>query len=425
MLKKQHSLKSNRRGEHGISHVIIPVIVLVLFIAVGGFAYSKVSKSNESKGPMPPNAAEQAARDQAALQAKLAAGGSIDDYKIQCKGTGPVMMTHTPMDAKDVILIEPTGLLAAAHVTPIDHLYFYGQLQSKRDAFPVYAMADGFIVGNELKERSQTLDNGKLAKGALKLIVQHNCQTFSYYDLMTSYAPDIAKKILAGDKHIAIKAGQEIGRVGGQSLDTAIFDVNMRLPGFINPGTYSGEPWKIHVDDFFKYFSGKNKSDMLALNPRKVEPLGGKIDYDIAGKLRGNWFQVGTNGYAGPTNLARTNNIGDDGYFSGHLSIAPDAVNINKTNISFGDYQGKPTQFSAPASSPNPANVSESSGVVKYELNPYKQPVLNPQAPDNTVKGTVLFQLTDGGKKLKMEAFPGKTATQVSAFTSAVKTYER
>lgn len=35
-----------------------------------------------------------------------------------------------------------------------------------------------------------------------------------------------------------------------------------------------------------------------------------------------------------------------------------------------------------------------------------------------------LAKLDGGGKKLKMEAFPGKTASQVSAFTGGAKTYE-
>lgn len=412
----------NRR-QAGLAHFIIPGVILLVLIAVGWFTYSKVAGGKNTDNR--PDSAQQKLNDEAALKAKLAAGGSLDSWKTQCSGSGPVQMQHTPMDANDVSLIEPIGMLAAAHVTPIDHLYFYSKGMTKRDANPVYAMADGYIVDDDLAERGQTLHDGKLDSGAIRIVVQHTCTFYSYYDLMTSLDPGIAQKLAAGDKHIAIKAGQVIGRIGGQSLDTAIYNLDLKLPGFIKPGTYSGEPWKIHTDDFFKYFSGTNLSSMLALNPRKIEPYGGKIDYDIADTLRGNWFEVGTNGYAGPTNLDRSKSIGDSGYFSGHLSISLDAVTPSKINLSFGNYQGKPQQFTALSTTPDPANVKADSGLVKYELTTYKQPTLAPTTADTSVKGTVLFQVTDNGTHLKMEAFPGKTASQATAFTSAVKTYER
>lgn len=416
-------MNKKQQNQTGFSHVIVPIIIVMVVAAIGIFTFSRINRNKDTK----PDPSIQSAKDQAALDAKLATGGDdlLNNWKTGCKGTGTVQMQHTPMDVSDLSMIEPAGLLAAAHVTPIDHLYFYSKGMTQRDANPVYAMADGFIVDDDLAERGQTLQNGKLATGAIRIVVQHTCTFYSYYDLMTSLDPSIATKLQAGDKHIPIKAGQVIGRVGGQSLDTAVYNLDVKLPGFINPGTYSAEPWKIHTDDFFKYFSGQNLSGMLALNPRKTEPYGGKIDYDIAGKLRGNWFQVGTNGYAGPKDLPRTNTIGDTGYFSGHFSIAPDAVTTSKTNISFGSYQGKPQQFTALANNPDPADVGVDSGIVKYELTPYKQPTLSATAPDNTVQGTVLLQVIDGGKHLKMEAFPGKTAAQVSAFTSGAKTYER
>lgn len=420
MTKKQH-LKT--LDQTGLSHIVLPLVIIIIVIVISGFAYTRIRDKQSANTGVD---ASQQARDQAALEAKLASGGSVDEWKTQCTGNGFVAMQHTPMDTEDVSLIQPIGVLAGAHVTPIDHLYFYSKGTTKRDANPVYAMADGYIVSDDLEERNQTLDNGKLATGAIKIVVQYNCSTYSYYDLMTSLDKDIAAKLKAGDKHIAIKAGQEIGRVGGQSLDVAMYNLDSKLSGFINPGTYSGEPWKIYTDDFFKYFTGTNLNSMLALNPRKVEPYGGKIDYDIAGKLRGNWFEVGTNGYAGPVGSERTNIDGSGtGYYSGHLSIAPDAVLTNLVNISFGNYEGKPQQFTAKTSSPDPATVGVDSGIVKYELTPYKQPTLSVRTPDNTIKGTVLFQIIDGGKQLKMEAFPGKTATQVSAFTNAAKTYER
>jgi len=44
--------------------------------------------------------------------------------------------------------------------------------------------------------------------------------------------------------------------------------------------------------------------------------------------------------------------------------------------------------------------------------------------PGTYVQGVALTQMTDK-RKLKFEAFPGKTAAQVTGFTTAAQTYER
>ena len=45
-------------------------------------------------------------------------------------------------------------------------------------------------------------------------------------------------------------------------------------------------------------------------------------------------------------------------------------------------------------------------------------------ANSNEVKGTVLVQLLQA-RKLKLEIFPGKKASEVSGFTGSAKIYER
>lgn len=394
-------------NQKGIAHVFLTVFALAV-IGFVGFAGWQVYHKHKTG----------AAGDG---QAKGEA-----DAKKDCSGTGKVEMKHEPMDMSDVSFIAPAGLLAGAHVTPIDHLYFYPKDMQHRDAAPVYAMADGFITSYQ--ERTQKVDNGAAQQGEFRITIQHNCSITSYFDLLTSLDSSIKDKLKGGDTHVPVKAGQVIGRVGAQSLDTAIYNYDMKLTGFVNPDSYASESWKIHLDNFFAYWDGSPslKGEMLAKNIRKVEPFGGKIDYDIDGKLIGNWFQVGTNGYAGPKELQNKPGSGGTGYWSGHLSIAPDAVTPTQINISFGDYQGKATQFTAKAGSPDPATIGTDSGLVKYELVQYQQP--NPtqgvSTQQTTVMGTVLFQLT-AKRMLKMEAFPGKTADQVTAFTSAAKSYER
>jgi hypothetical protein len=401
------NILKNERGSH-----VIAVVLAIVVLGVIGFAVFTVYKKSQPKS----------------------AEAGLASWKNNCSGTGTVTMKNSPMNLNEVSSIMPLGLLAGAHVTPIDHLYFYPKDMQHRDAAPVYAMADGYIV--DFSERTANVDTGTAKQGEYRIVMQHTCSFYSYFDLLTSMNGDLLKKLQAGDRHVQVKAGQEIGRVGAQSLDTAIYNLDLKLPGFINPESYKAEPWKIHTDNFFTYFKEPLLAKMLALNPRKVEPYSGKIDYDIAGKLRGNWFKQGTNGYAGPKEFSNGANGHDGkGYWSGHFSIAPDAIDPAKLDISFGNYQGKAMQFTAVNPLPDPAEVDASSGPVKYELAEYKiqggfQNANQPQ-PTNTatgmtaVKGTVLLQVQTGGNTLKIESFPGKTATQVSGFTSAAQLYER
>jgi hypothetical protein len=396
-------------------HVIELVIILVVLAVIGAVGVKVVSKHKNQ----PANSTYGSNQGQSVGQR-----GGLDR---DCKGSGTVQLTHEPMDMKDVSTILPIGTLAGAHVTPIDHLYFYPKDMTNRDAAPVYAIADGYIVSYAV--RTQKVDNGAAQKPEYQVYFQHNCDVYTYFDLMTSMEPGLAKQINdkgGKDLHIAVKSGQLIGRVGAQSLDTAVYNFGLTLKGFVNPDSYKTELVKLHTDDFFKYFNDPAKSEMLAKNPRKFTPYGGKIDYDIDGKLVGNWFVTGTNGYAGAGQRVADSN--GQGYWSSHLAIVPDATHQGLIDISFGDYQGKATQFTAKSGSPDPATISKDSGLVKYEFvsfaNPGPSLTGSVSVPGTQVVGTVLFQLTDT-RALKMEAFPGKTAGQVSGFTTSAKTYER
>lgn len=387
--------------QSGFIHIIVAVIIVAIIAAsVGGFIYLKHKGSDKG-------------------------GASLQSWLDGCSGDNKVAMSHMPMDAADVSSIYPMGLVAGAHVTPIDHLYFFPK-SNDRYGSPVYAMADGTI--KELAIRTTSVDTGNTQQADYHIVMQHSCRTMSYYDLVTKLAPAIDAAWKDKDNsgvNIPIKAGQVIGYVGGQSLDTAIYDMQLSLPGLIDPDMYKEEPWKVHTDDFFSYYSGNDKATMLALDQRKVEPYGGKIDYDQAGKLIGNWFVEGTNGYAGPANIETKDG---HGYWNTHLSIHYDPINPNLVVVSIGDYKdNKPDAFYVKGNAPDPATVDATSGVVKYEL--LKKPT-GIQAPDfvyvqdQTVQGTVLLQV-QSGEKLKVEVGVGKTADQMTSFSSAAKTYER
>ncbi|MEJ0072853.1 MAG: hypothetical protein WDN27_02055 [Candidatus Saccharibacteria bacterium] len=49
----------------------------------------------------------------------------------KCTGTGSTKMTYAPMAIKDIGTIAPMGSFGGAHVTPIDHEYYYGSTRAR------------------------------------------------------------------------------------------------------------------------------------------------------------------------------------------------------------------------------------------------------------------------------------------------------
>lgn len=171
--------------------------------------------------------------------------------------------------------------------------------------------------------------------------------------------------------------------------------------------------------DPFDYVDEPLRSQLLARNPCKVPPFGGKIDYDVDGRLVGNWYREGTGGYAGFR--------GQLAYWTGHLTLAYHHIDPTKIVVSLGDFAGQPRQFWVRGNMPDPAKISKSDGAVKYELiwpqlNSNGTPLMMQDA--QRALGTVLVQLIED-RKLKVEVFPGLRADQVSGFGSGAALYER
>ncbi|MCH7670509.1 MAG: hypothetical protein IIC71_15110 [Acidobacteria bacterium] len=159
-----------------------------------------------------------------------------------------------------------------------------------------------------------------------------------------------------------------------------------------------------------------------------MEPFGGEFAYDIDGRLVGNWFQSGTNGYAG---------VDRDRYWAGHLTVAYDLFDPSHIVVSIGTFDGVSVQYGVRGNAPDPREVSTDSGVVVYELVDYDYYIdgerwdrvslvkgIEARNGVGPVAGVVLFQLVDD-RTLMVETFPGKTASQVDGFTGAALVYER
>jgi len=400
---------------HGFARIkfILIIVITVAIIGAGMF----VSKKTHTFEPV----AERAGSDLA---------GS------NCSGTGPVTLSVSPMKPEDVSSIIPYGWMTNQHVTPIDHQYFApASWDSPRDAYEVRALADGHIT--QIQHR--TSDYSSFTHGRktdeYRVIIDYTCTFLSYFDLITSLSPEIQSQVGTEQNasvNIPIKAGQVIGRIGGQTLDFAVWDTTKTLPGFLVPEHYKGEPWKIHTADPLDYATPELKTLMLSLNPRKAQPVSGKIDYDIDGTLSGNWFIKGQGGYTG-------NNQDNQNGWKSQLAIAPNNYDPTLWEISSGAWGENGGQFAITSTAPKPDSINVSNELVKYELSQVQlladgKPINNERTINGrqtiTAKaggqsmGCMLVQLT-AQRELKAEGFPGQSCANINSFDSNVKIYER
>ncbi len=345
----------------------------------------------------------------------------------KCQGEEKPKLGTSPMDSADFSSITPYGLVVGQHVTPIDHQYFDPADRSLGvDSYPVYAMADATII--DIGSRPTGVSGGNLE---YRLVFMISCKLFYYYDLLTSLTTEIDELYQQEGMELAIpvKEGQLIGKIGGQTLDFAVWDMDINLD-FIVPEHYQLEPWKIHTADPLNYYTDELKDQLLAKYLRTAKPISGKIDHDIDGKLIGNWFMENTNGYTGDYEK-----YGDYAY--GHLSISPDHLDPTATIISIGSWVDGPEQFHAKDEAPNPALVDTSTGLVKYDLMDGEYLTSTGQHWDRQSLGHQLILVattqTHGcalvqmlaDRQLKFESFPGQTCQSVPSFTEQAEIYER
>lgn len=366
-----------------------------------------------------------------------------------CSGSGSVNI-GPPMPLEQTSFILPYGLVVGGHVTPIDHQYYNGlDIHAVRDTYDVIAPADGRIVdiGHRGDKTNTPLHSVDIpSSDEYRIVIAHSCSFLTYVDLVTSLDDNIKSKLPADwspnnshDIDIPVKKGEVIGHIGGQTLDFAVWDLTKPLAGFVNATAYdNAEPWKRFTASTTSYLDSSIKAQVIAKYVRSATPIDGKIDYDQAGKLIGNWFLKGSNGYlGGPTPGA------NPGYFKGHLSFAPDAIDPSVFVVSTGSYTGTggdndAQQFWVVSNSPDPATVTPSSGLIKYQLTSkglYNKSdgsswgnsdfAIGLKAnASNNVAGVVLVQMIDDGH-IKVQFFPGKTAAQVNGFTDAANLFDR
>ena len=412
---------------------------------------SSEADANTAQGPSPIPTADPAAVIHAGEnQASGQQGWSPLFTELQGCQEKDVVFGVSPIDIDYIAAVEPQGELTGfytGHITPGDHVGFqYDPAGPPRN---VYALADGYLKRVERQPSPQGFGITADVKN-YHLYFEYSCSLFGSYVHVTELDPAVAtadpelQELDSGPHpddttslypNIPVKAGQLIGQaeafglLGMLTVDTAV-----TLSGFVTPSRYSGEPWKIHSVPPFDYFAEPLRKQLLSKNPRTIEPIGGKIDFDVAGTLAGNWFLDGAN-YSGN---AERGWCGDYycSYWNTHLAFVYDFVDQNQVRVSIGYDSGLYPQgpYGVKGNSPDPTTVSVDSGLVTLELvdlenrdaevgiTTFGKPLVT-RGTDNVV-GVMLVQMLDD-RSVKMEIIPGANAAQELGFSEAATVYQR
>jgi len=348
-----------------------------------------------------------------------------------CNGSGTVLFTSPPAHIEDLGFIMPMGVMTGHHVTPTDHGYITSnkwtnpgaKREDNVDKFvDVLAPADGMVIGVD----RMPSDFATSTLGDYHITIYHTCTFYTIFIHVNEISEKL-KTILETRVPASVKAGEVIGRSPG--FDFSVFNKNVTR-NVVNLESYKDVLSMLNADEFLSYFVEPIKTQLLEKNIRKANPLSGKMDYDIDGKLSGNWFVEDTNGYAG---LPEYNKL--LGYWTTHLAFVYNPIDPTIIIVSMGDYNDKTANYAVKGNAPDFGDVTPEDGLVKYELvkydylnngkvwdeGHYAELVVQPQ---NVVEGTALVQMLED-RKIKFESFPGKKASQVSGFTENAKVYVR
>ncbi len=345
---------------------------------------------------------------------------------------GAIKFDYPPTELGKLLFIYPMGLMSGSHVTPVDHQYYVEAYPTELEgSLEVYSPAEGVITSIQ-HMNSYPGDTTSEIINDYRLVIEHTSTITTIYihidklsGKIANYAPPLGE---FANVNIHVEAGEVIGMYGG-SLDFNVVDKSVILTGFVVPESYEAEAWKIHVKDPFDYFNEPIKSLLVEKCLRTEDPIGGKIDYDIDGKLVGNWFRENTNKYRGLKDESGA-------YYKGHLTIAYDYIDPGQIIISFGLYEGEPKQFGIKGNYPDPSDIGVGTPI-KYELVYYnyfngdvcwdRKSLIKGLVVKNSeeqIIGTVLFELIED-RKLKVEIFDGKIVGEVDGFSENFLIYER
>jgi len=337
---------------------------------------------------------------------------------------GRVTFSHLPIDLSGVISFVPMG---EPNVLPKDH---GGFPLANAYRFPastaVLAVADGVVVqvSNGIREVPPIPDAPQQLWGTQyddHLIRLKVSETITVnYAHVTDFHPAFAAKVgslsrseEAIDVFVPVEAGDTLGFVDPHSaMDFSVTDRSLDL-AILNRDIIGPQ----YAADVYDYFEGPLLSQMIAIAARDAPPWGGRVDYDVVGRISGNWFREGT-----------TSAI----QWSRQLAIVYDHLHSDRVFISDGspmrdvpgfEDPGRPDVWWVKGNAPRPEDIGVADGMIQYALI-YPQsftpgPIDDVAVP---VQGVMLVQMLEPGR-IRVEVFKG--VTEASGFTAAAKIYER
>jgi len=203
---------------------------------------------------------------------------------------------------------------------------------------------------------------------------------------------------------VSVTAGQRLGMTNPAVYGIDLGVINDALTvAFLSPARYASE--SLHGDAPLQYFEEPLRSQLYGLVNCMGTNQDGLFDFDIAGRLSGNWFHesLSPGDSAGPGGWAR------------HLAFVHDNVDPSQVRISVGGMLAQLGVFAVEATAPDPADVDVTSGLVMYRLS------RGGDSP-STSSGVMLVQMVSDAE-IRVEVFVG--ATSASGFTSNLLRYLR
>ena len=289
----------------------------------------------------------------------------------------PLVFKASPIALSEIRWITPLGNLNPPdHALPTHHIYFYfanpniGESPvARRTAF--MAPGDGTVS-----------DIFSSSIPDIKIFVRVN-STMSYY--IDHVIPDVP--ITRG---MTLTAGQRLGSTGSSfGVDLGVVNNNLTL-AFVNPSRYA-QGDSLHADAPLKYYEEPLRTTLYDKVQRLGSERDGKIDFDVPGRLSGNWFVQGG---------------------SASLSFVYDTYDPSQVRISVTSGFTVSGVFSIAAGELDPRSVSPADGKVRYALS---RSITGPNPASGGPVARMLVQMLDG-QRIQVETFG--LAEGADAFTS-------
>lgn len=353
-----------------------------------------------------------------------ATGGTYEDPFLHDSGNypdhGTPTFTHEVIAVSEIDLIVPMGQAdsgpkveqstgAGAHNIPSDHSspVFIDRMVPHN----TYAVADCTLVAVTYnKERWLQTSGATQRLDDYSLSFQFSKNFFLIITHFTRLDPTLLSQLgmlQDGDQktyNITIEAGTLLGYTGGSeylgTFDFWAIDLDSE-PAFLGSDRYNARA--AHSVDPYQFFVEPLRSQMVAKLPDRPEPRVGQYDFDVYGKLIGNWFPEKTG-------------INDIEIRIPTLSFFYD--NFDPSIILIG-YADTNTVDKVVGNAPDPALIDQSSGVVKYEL--YDKD----EKTDVTFTQAVVLVQMVAPSRIKFELFPDKSADEVTGFDDAAFYFDR